>query len=82
LDPNLPSKAAALLESLSRNLGFLDGNKRTAVMTFWEFLAANGYRADLSDQVLFDTIIGLVNGTVTYSEVTELFEKVLKPLET
>jgi death-on-curing protein len=81
LYPDLPSKAAVLLESLARNHGFLDGNKRTAVMSFWEFLTVNGYRAELSDLDLYDNVMGLVTGAIACAEVAELLRHVLTPLD-
>ena len=37
-------EAAALLESLSENQPFVDGNKRTAIAVAAAFLRVNGYR--------------------------------------
>lgn len=37
-----PAKAAAYFESLARNHPFVDGNKRTAVLTVGRFLYLNG----------------------------------------
>jgi prophage maintenance system killer protein len=42
--PTLASKAAALLESLVRNHGLVDGNKRSAGIATWLFLRLNGLR--------------------------------------
>jgi len=41
--PDLTVKAAALFHSLVANHCFVDGNKRTAVITLNEFLLSNGY---------------------------------------
>jgi death-on-curing protein len=41
--PDLASKAAALLHSLILNHAFVDGNKRTAVLSTLVFLDLNGY---------------------------------------
>lgn len=40
--PDLPTKAAALFESLVRNRPLPDGNKRLAVVLTWTFLLNNG----------------------------------------
>src|SRR5947208_9963636 len=40
---NIQEEAAALLESLSNNHPFLDGNKRTAFASVHTFLLVNGY---------------------------------------
>ncbi len=48
-------KAAALLQSIAQNHGFVDGNKRTALLVLNVFLERSGYRLtplgreDLSD---------------------------------
>ena len=41
--PDIHSKAAALLHSLIRNHPFIDGNKRTAVLSVLVFYELNGY---------------------------------------
>lgn len=41
--PDLWSKAGALLESLGRNHGLVDGNKRLAWTATWTFLEVNGH---------------------------------------
>jgi len=42
-------RAAALLESLSQNHPFMDGNKRTAIAVTAAFLRVNGFRLDFDD---------------------------------
>jgi death-on-curing protein len=42
--PDIHSKAAALLHSLIRNHPFIDGNKRTAVLSIALFYRLNGWR--------------------------------------
>lgn len=44
--PTVWEKAAALLHSLARNHGFVDGNKRTAWVAAMTFLALNGHELD------------------------------------
>jgi|SRR5438552_18735671 len=52
---NIQEEAAALLESLSNNHPFLDGNKRTAFASVHTFLLVNGYdlRVDSSNAYKF-----------------------------
>jgi len=40
----LATQGAALLQSLARNHGFIDGNKRVAIALTMVFLRLNGYR--------------------------------------
>jgi death-on-curing protein len=59
--PDLASKAAALLHSLVLNHAFVDGNKRTAVLSTLVFLDLNGYvvlrlathQIELKDAIIF-----------------------------
>ena len=48
--PSLVDEAAALWESLSQNLPFVDGNKRTAFAANYVFLAINGLRVTATDE--------------------------------
>jgi death-on-curing family protein len=41
---SVSQKAAALTESLARNHGFIDGNKRSALLTLYLFLRRSGYK--------------------------------------
>ena len=51
---------AALMKSLGGNHPFIDGNKRIAVTAPFVFLALNGYKILLDDQLAFSLIIGLL----------------------
>ena len=44
--PDVWRKAAALMESLARNHGLVDGNKRIAWYATWVFLHLNGHPLD------------------------------------
>ena len=44
--PDIREKAAALMESLARNHGLIDGNKRLAWYATWVFLHLNGHPLD------------------------------------
>ncbi|WP_406085793.1 type II toxin-antitoxin system death-on-curing family toxin [Streptomyces virginiae] len=44
--PDIWEKAAALMESLARNHGLVDGNKRIAWYATWVFLHMNGHPLD------------------------------------
>ena len=52
-------QAAALLESLSQNHPFLDGNKRTAIAVTAAFLRVNGCRLKLDDLEAYQFLIQL-----------------------
>lgn len=44
--PSVWEKAAAFMQSLARNHGFVDGNKRTAWVAAMTFLTVNGHPLD------------------------------------
>lgn len=58
---DLIQQAAALLESLSQNHPFLDGNKRTAITVTSSFLRVNGYRLEFDDFEAYEFLIELYN---------------------
>ena len=52
-------EAAALLESLSQNHPFVDGNKRTAIAVTAAFLRVNGYKLRVDDLGTYEFLINL-----------------------
>ncbi len=52
-------EAAALLESLSQNHPFVDGNKRVAIAVTGAFLRVNGYRLEFEDLDAYRFLIQL-----------------------
>jgi death-on-curing protein len=55
---SLEEEAAALMESLGNNQGFLDGNKRIAFTATDVFLRRNGFCLDVSADEGYDFIYG------------------------
>lgn len=62
-------KAAALLHSLLLNHAFVDGNKRTAMVSTLTFLELNGYRLEVSQK-------GLVTFALTVENKKPAIEKI------
>ncbi len=52
-------QAAALLESLSQNHPFVDGNKRTAIAVTAAFLRINGFRLEFDDLEAYHFLVQL-----------------------
>ena len=50
LYPTVFNKAAALFQSLMFNHAFVDGNKRTAMVSTARFLSMNGYELEVSQE--------------------------------
>ncbi|MEV0454310.1 type II toxin-antitoxin system death-on-curing family toxin [Catellatospora methionotrophica] len=68
--PDLWTKAAALLRSLTRNHAFVDGNKRIGWITATAFLTVNGAvnrrrLAALDQNAAYDLVIAVCTGTLT-----------------
>jgi death-on-curing protein len=52
-------QGAAMMESLSQNHPFLDGNKRTAIAVTAAFLRMNGWRLEFDDWGTYEFLIQL-----------------------
>ena len=62
--PSVTEKAAALLHSLARNHGLIDGNKRLALAATVTFLGVNGLRLTLTNDAAYDLVIEVAAGEV------------------
>jgi death on curing protein len=60
--PDLDAKAAALLHSLARNHGLVDGNKRLALAGVIAFYGLNGRRLTLSNDEAYDLVMAVADG--------------------
>jgi len=63
--PDLADLAAALAHGLARNHPFVDGNKRTAHVSYRTFLALNGVELDATDEEKYLTTIALAEGKLS-----------------
>ena len=61
--------AAAYAFGIAKNHGFLDGNKRTALVTADLFLMLNGYQLNSSPAENVLTFLALANGSLTEDEL-------------
>ena len=73
--PDLLSKAAALLHSLTLNHAFVDGNKRTAVLATLVFLDLNGYIICWDQREALDFILRLAERQVDLDEVIDFLRE-------
>ncbi|HSZ45072.1 MAG TPA: Fic family protein [Streptosporangiaceae bacterium] len=62
--PDLDAKAAALLHSLARNRGLVDGNKRLALAATIAFYGVNGRRLALSNDEAYELVVAVAAGTL------------------
>jgi len=62
-------KAAALLDSIARNHGFRDGNKRTAMAAAVLYLSQNGIEVVFTNQEYEDIMLHVVNDKPALEEI-------------
>lgn len=68
--PDLFSKAAVLLHSLAKNHAFVDGNKRTSLVSGRIFLKRNGWRLRADHVELEQFVLQTATGTITEPAIT------------
>jgi death on curing protein len=70
------AQAVALLESLSQNQAFIDGNKRTAIVVTAAFLRMNGYRLEFDDLKAYTFMMALYEkGQFRFEKLEPWFRK-------
>jgi len=72
-DPDHASIAAAYVFGLGRNHAFVDGNKRTAIVTAVTFLAINGYMLTADDGLLYSFTMGIAAGEIDETGAAAFF---------
>ncbi|MEN8264957.1 MAG: type II toxin-antitoxin system death-on-curing family toxin [Nitrospirota bacterium] len=68
-------KAAALMESLTNNHPFIDGNKRTAITSSALFLQSNGYFLSTSQKKLEKFALKIATNKASFKDAAEWFRK-------
>ena len=74
-EPDVYQLAAAYAFGLARNHAFVDGNKRTAVVTAMLFLALNGYRMTADDGRIYVFTIALAAGEIDEPGAARFFRE-------
>ena len=69
-DPDLFTLTTAYIYGILKNHPFVDGNKRTAFMTGFVFLASNGIALHAPEADTTRAILDLTDGTMTEAEFT------------
>jgi death on curing protein len=78
--PDLDTKAAAMLHSLARNHGLVDGNKRLALAGSIAFYGVNGRRLTLSNDEAYELVIAVADGTLdVVEEIAERLARATEP---
>ncbi|MFA5940438.1 MAG: type II toxin-antitoxin system death-on-curing family toxin [Sinimarinibacterium sp.] len=69
--PDLADLAASLAHGLAKNHAFVDGNKRTAYVSYRSFLELNGAELDASAEDKYVTILGLAESRISEAEFAD-----------
>lgn len=79
--PDLYQKAAALMESLARTHGLVDGNKRLAWYATWVFLHLNGepLLADFDVEEAEKSVLGVCQGQLDLGEIAAALPRFASP---
>lgn len=74
--------AATYFFHIIKNHPFIDGNKRTGLLTALKFLAKNGYEIDVSDEAVYDDLYQIAIDTAaskkSKNEIAAFFKKLAK----
>jgi death-on-curing protein len=74
-------KAAALLHALVQNHGFVDGNKRSALIVTLLMIERSGYRLHLTDRDrIDDVVVSVADGQIGFDALCDWFKQRLYPL--
>ncbi|MGH6820156.1 MAG: type II toxin-antitoxin system death-on-curing family toxin [Methylocella sp.] len=73
--PDLAELAAAYAYGIARNHPFVDGNKRTALVTSFTFLYINGHRVTTSQEQNAKQFLALAEGSLTEERLAEWFRQ-------
>jgi len=69
-------KAAALLESMIGNHGFIDGNKRTAWLMTELLIERSGYTLAIADDYpVDDLVVDVASGEMSFDQLVEWFKQ-------
>lgn len=76
---SIARKAAALLHGLVQNHGFVDGNKRTALLVTVLLIRRSGYRLVLQpDEQFDDMVVAVADGSMVFDNLHDWFRNRLR----
>ena len=71
--PDIFAKAAVLMDGLTRNHAFIDGNKRISISTAVLFLQVNGYHMTATNSELEEFPVHVTTAKPSIDEIAEWF---------
>lgn len=78
--PDVFTKAAALMRSIAQNQPFMNGNKRTAFLAGYTFLALNGWFLEADDVSIVHLLIDVAIQHYDISQIAEHLKKWATPV--
>lgn len=78
--PDIADLAAAYTYGISRNHGFIDGNKRTAFVIAYVFLLDQGYELIANDQEAVAAMLAVAAGEMPEAELAAWFRGYIRPI--
>lgn len=72
--PSVFEKAAVLLESITRNDAFVNGNKRHGWLSMYVFLAVNDHDLDPPDDAAYDLVIAVSTGELDHKAAAAILQ--------
>ncbi len=78
-EPDIAALAAAYAYGIARNHPFVDGNKRTALVTSVTFLLRNGFDCHATEAEAALTFVALAAGQLTEEALAAWFRQHVKP---
>jgi death on curing protein len=75
LYPNIVGKAAMLLNSITNNHPFIDGNKRTAFVVTVTILEDNDYKTQFTQEEVVSFMLHIAQGNVNQTEIKQWLEE-------
>ena len=79
--PDIAELAASLAIGLAKNHPFSDGNKRTAHVCYFVFLALNDVHLGASLEQMYVQMIAIAEGSITESEFADWLRRHIAPPE-
>jgi death-on-curing protein len=79
LHKDIYEQAAAYVFHICQNHPFLDGNKRTAIVSALIFLEINGISIDDPNEELYGIMMKVANGKIGKQEIAASFKRLKEP---
>ena len=80
LIPDIHTKAAAMMHSLIRNHPFVDGNKRTGVLSMILFYNLNGYAVEAEQEEVIALALDIAEGPIDVEGIAGTLKNWVSPL--